>query len=148
MQRTRYEAAKRGQTESAQLLLEAGADVNKCSMTGHPFGGGEEAEPLSVACQQGHEDVVALLLEAAARVESGRLFELLPLGWASVTGRPDIICQLLEARAYVGNAGKSSLPPLLIAAGLGHLDAARVLLEGKATVDTCSEGTWAALEEL
>jgi ankyrin repeat protein len=51
-------AAKMGDIETAELLLEKGADVNSASQT--------DGSPLLIAASQGHEDLAVYLLEQGA----------------------------------------------------------------------------------
>lgn len=50
-------ACQRGQCDSAQILIERGANINAFDKDG--------SNPLTIACEQGHDNIVQLLLNNA-----------------------------------------------------------------------------------
>ncbi|HLY15755.1 MAG TPA: ankyrin repeat domain-containing protein [Bryobacteraceae bacterium] len=80
-------AAQHGHTEVVGLLLDAGEDPNRYN----PEGNHAHSTPLHQAALGGHLDVVRLLLERGARLDTkDTAFHGTPEGWAIYAGRTDI----------------------------------------------------------
>lgn len=83
-------AARDGFTAIAQVLVEAGADVNWID--------GEGVTPLILAAFKGHEDIARLLLEQGADTTIRDQWDRTALDYALRRGDTDPIVQLLPAR--------------------------------------------------
>ena len=83
-------AAAMGRRECTRLLLEAGADVNLCTLVQ-----GEGMSPLILACRTGNRDVVAVLLAAGASVSPP--FDILPVESLQHDNHKHIVPMLLRA---------------------------------------------------
>lgn len=88
------EAATHGHIDVAVVLLEAGANPNAEAKTGRLRGG--TSTPLSMAAENGHAAVLAALLEAGADPDAG---DPPPLYRAADCGRTEIVRALLSAGA-------------------------------------------------
>jgi ankyrin repeat protein len=149
-------AAYHDRIDEVRVLLGKGAKADVANRFG--------STPLSLACRNGNEAMVALLLEAGADPNAGAEPPLLT---ASRHGRPGVLKALLAKGAKVdsnalmaaaaeghadavgllldaGAKPKSGFGPLHVAARNGRLDAVRVLLKAgadpKAAVESPSGG--------
>jgi ankyrin repeat protein len=120
-------AAREGNSDSARLLLQSGAEVN---VTNH-----RNETVLMVAAQLGHFDVVKLLIEAGADIpEVDTLGDTL-LNHATRAGNMSMVEKLLSLKFDVNAANKRGQTPLVSAARAGHLGVFTLLLEKSATID-------------
>ena len=87
------ESSWRGDVRKVGELLAAGADVN-FSLTAHP-----SCIPLTCAAQQGHAEVVRLLLDSGANVNARDDSHLTALQWAQEKGHGDVVSMLKGAGA-------------------------------------------------
>ena len=120
-----------GNTQLAQMLLEAGADKDGI----WEYVG---LTPLLAACQNGHLGVVGLLVQSRADANKETWLGS-PLVNACLKGHRELAGILLEARAPVDKDcchpdGEWRLTPLVAAAGFGDEELARLLLEARADV--------------
>ncbi|KAK7408038.1 hypothetical protein QQX98_009811 [Neonectria punicea] len=154
-------ACLRGHKDTAELLLQRGADIEAKQSSG--------ATPLDEACWKGHKHVVEFLLSSGADtqvidndgwspIRSATEYERLavvetllnenpaninvgddygetPLHVASGKGYTEVIRLLLERGADVDNADKDGETPLHAASRNGHDDSARLLLKEQAHID-------------
>ena len=105
-----------------------------------------EANALIIACKQGHENIVKLLISNGANVnfvdESGNS----PLSYASENGHINVTKTLLENKADVNLANIHGITPLMEACENGHVDVAKVLIENGAYVNTKSNQGLTAID--
>jgi len=129
-------AAAWGHIECAQLLIRAGAEVDRSSP---PEGG---LFPLLSAAQYDHVDIVAALLDAGADLtkinpENGAQ----PLGSAVGLGHSEVVKLLLDAGADPNDASDLYGGSLLaLAAHQGHLEIVEHLINHGADVDAVQTG--------
>ena len=133
-------AARRGYVPVVELLIAAGADVNKISSSG--------ITPLFYAIVWGHADVVARLLAAGANVHKTCTDGAIPpLSIAAAEGHVDIVEMLLASGADVNQANQTfalGSTPLCTAAHFGHVDVVGRLIAAGADVKKArSDGTTA-----
>ena len=112
-----------------QQLLEAGADANVKNTY--------DATPLYMASENGHSEVVKLLLAAGADVNiAENIFGTTPLIAAVTDGHAEIVKLLIAANADVNIATKTvGLTSLIIATQEGHADIVKQLIEAGANID-------------
>ncbi|KAK6506061.1 hypothetical protein TWF506_010985 [Arthrobotrys conoides] len=115
------------------LLSDGGLDVQDS----------HQQTPILLASRYGNEDVVKLLLERGADVESGDKFGWNPLLWAAKNGHEAIVEQILESGAQVDSKDIYGMTPLHWAAWEGHEAVASLLLERGADMEmkTAKGGT-------
>ncbi|PQE11929.1 hypothetical protein CJF31_00000051 [Rutstroemia sp. NJR-2017a BVV2] len=106
-----------------KLMLEKGANLE---LTNRNYQG---RTVLSLAVENGHNQIVRLLLEHGARLESRDEFDRTPLWWAIEGRRTTIARLLLEEGADPGCINGAHEAPLLIAAERGHHEIVKLLLE-------------------
>jgi len=121
-------AAAEGQFEIAEVLLEAGADLNAIDRVG--------MGPLAMAAKGGHPTLVETLLGAGANVNMRDAAGGSPLLWAAGLGNSETVEVLLANGAEVNIADVNGLSPLLWATSIGR-DPRTVdlLLEGGANAE-------------
>ena len=139
MARPLYYAAMFGFRELAEHLI-----------TKHPeqvsARGGREITPMHVAALEGHCDVLSLLLEHGADVNSGQgEYIHTPLLRAARKARLEAGRILLNRGANIDARGRFGHTALACAAIEGHVEFARMLLERGATIDTRDHDDWTPL---
>jgi ankyrin repeat protein len=127
--RALFWAARMGSRDAAELLLRNGAVPDSMTV--------DQQTPLSVAAQQGHLDIVKLLLadertDVNLRVKSGRS----SLSWAAGNGHLPVV-QFLKDFKYcrLDEQDHSQWTPLLWAVGGNHLDVVSALLDSNGSVN-------------
>jgi hypothetical protein len=94
---------------------------------------------MHVATKGGNTDILSLLLEHDADVDSRDRSRATPLHWASARGGFDIGQCLLDHGADFNARDKDSVTPLFDAARQGHVEFAQLLLERGALIDAQSK---------
>jgi uncharacterized protein len=131
-------AAYRGNLETAQLLIRAGANIKTANRYG--------VTPLTLAASKGNAPIVEMLLKAGADPNTALPEGETVLMTAARTGNVDVIRVLLAHGADV-NAKESwrGQTPLMWAAADNHPQAIKVLVELGAKIDARSAGGFSAL---
>jgi len=111
------DAAKNGNAEQVQILLDARANVNARARDG--------LTPLHLAVRFGHETVVRLLLKNNANIEAKDFHDYTPLHW--VNGREAIARLLLANNANIKAEDGYGCTPLSWAVFHGQEAVARLL---------------------
>ena len=122
-------AVRSGAAAKVEELLSNGAEADA------PRTDASNVTPLVVACAEGHESVVRLLLKHGASVIRSILTGATPLLMASQQGHKLVVKLLLERGAAVNKAMYNGISPLIIASMQGHESVVMLLLEHAATVD-------------
>ncbi len=102
-------AAFRGDKKKVELLLERGVDVNEIT---------DGLTPLFGAIQNGHTEIVLLLLNKGADVNSKWLYGLTPLGLAVEGGYRELVIILVKRGAQVRSNNEEGPTPLQCAMGI------------------------------
>lgn len=122
-------ASVHGNTETVQVLLDNGADINSITVRGGT------ALMWAAGSNENPSDTVRVLLRAGAevntRAENGRT----ALMDAAAVGNGDITEILLTAGAEVDGKDETGTTALMIAAVQGRLDCISILLEYGASID-------------
>ena len=114
--------------EEVKRFLEAGEDLNA-------KGTREEPNPLTAAALGGQCEVVKLLLERGANIETKDSQGETPLIKAAATGQADVIKLLLAKGAKVNARNVHRRSAICEAAYWGHADAVRALADGGADIN-------------
>ena len=119
-------AAQNGQILAVQILIRAGADLNKTNKDG--------ATPLFLAAQEGHIAVAQLLLEAHADVNKANNAGATPLFIAAQNGQAGVVQILMSAGADSNKPNNAGIMPLQIAGQNNQIQVIELL--SKAQPDT------------
>lgn len=85
-----YHAAQKGALEMVELLLEAGAEVDRSSDSGNT--------PLMAAAARGHAEVVQRLVAAGADTEHRNTWGINAYQWAKWAAEPDDVRVHLDSQ--------------------------------------------------
>lgn len=88
------------------------ADINLCRKTG--------ASPLLIACQEGHDNIVKLLLNNGADINLCTITDASPLFIACQNGHNSIVQLLLNRGAEINKRRKDGYSPLFVACQNGR----------------------------
>ena len=144
IERQLHTASKEGNTEEVvRLMSSLKVDVN--SMT--EYHSWNQSTPLIEAADNGHNDVVELLLEAGAAVNIGDKYGITPLIWAALNGNIDMVKLLLNAGAEIDRADDKGMTPLQEAAREGLDDVVQLLIDAGADVDGADKGGFTSLHK-
>ena len=119
-------AAREGQIEACQRLVELGGDLTAQDILGRT--------PLHLAARKGHADLVVILanlgsdLDHADRNPWPNNSERTPLHWACYKGRAEVVLRLCELGANKEAVDAMKRTPLHWAARRGQTDCVQVLL--------------------
>ena len=124
-----YYSALVGITGAVSMLLKEGVDPNE-----PPFGRWGTA--LGAACHAGHEDIVELLVEYGAEVETSSADGWTPLHLAAETIGPRLVTILIEngTEDYVDRRDSEGCTALHFAARRGEEETVQLLLDNGADV--------------
>lgn len=134
-------ACETGNTKLAEYLLSLGADPNR-----------EEEYmnvPLTIAvtCYKGDPEMVRLLIQYRAKVNTKSMFGLVPLIIAAENGHLDLVRLLIDmGKADVNSDDNAGNTALHLAAQEGHEDIVRFLIERGADVNRKNESGQTPLE--
>ena len=128
-------AARNGNLESVKILLRYKADIEARGTLKATNGEVVEGcSPLWAAAFFGHLDVVELLIELNAEVDSTTLQDSTPLKAAAFNGYLDIVSCLVEHGADVNARQSFDRTPLMITCSNGHVNVATYLVEHGANI--------------
>jgi len=116
-----FTAAKYNSLQSAKLLLDNGASVEKASK--------ENFKPLYIAAQYGHLDMVKLLVSYHAGLDEVNGSDYSAVMIAAKQGKYEVVKYLYECGAKIHGILPSRLTALYIAMQGGHTNIADFLLE-------------------
>lgn len=103
------------------------ADINLCRKTG--------ASPLLIACQEGHDSIVELLLNKGADINLCTITDASPLFIACQNGHNSIVQLLLNRGAEINKRRKDGYSPLFVACQNGLDKIVERLIKDGADID-------------
>ena len=112
-------AARNGRTETAEQLIEGGADVNARTVN--------KQTPLHMAAYGGHADIVSLLIANGAEVNTTDEENTTPLHASAVNGYKDVVKILIANGANVNARDVDGQTPLGSAQQLRRSEVVRLL---------------------
>lgn len=118
-------------TAMVKLLLKYGADANGAFKAKD----GQKITCLDIACQEGLDAIVRILVEGGAGVNIKSVGGHTPLRVAARNGRTEIVKYLVAQGAEIDTKGNDQATPLEHAAGKGHLEIVAFLLEKGANIN-------------
>lgn len=142
-------AAGRGRREVVNLLLDQGTEVGPLDLS-YPFrqqfGESESfATPLHAAANNGHLDVVKLLLERGADPNMKNDVEDTALQLAAFNGQFSIVVQLINEHADLEAYNKFRLTPLHRATVNGHDDVVNYIIRRGVNINARDVNDWTPL---
>lgn len=133
-----YDAAREGDAGKVDEMLAAGSDVNERLEQGG-------WQPIHAAAQGGHDEVIRLLLEYEAEVNSAAEEGWTALHWAAHAGHTVVIGALADGGAKLDKPNDEGWTALHICAHAGHGDAVEKLLDLGATLSVFDKEGWPPL---
>ena len=124
------DAAKYGRLDEVKKLLQSRADLESRNR------GDQNRTPLHVAAEGGHRDVVQLLLEKNAEIETTDDNGWSPLHLAVQWDHIDVVQFLLEKNAEIEAKAKLGHTPLFLAVIRSQIEVVQLLLEKNAQIET------------
>lgn len=119
-----FRAVDSENTEIASLLIQHGANVKQRTKVGPAF-----FSSIVGPCQDGHLEMVKLLIENGVDVDVKEFRDFTPLRIAARNGHADIVQYLVEKGATIDTRAMDGATPLEHAAAKGHTDIVKYLLE-------------------
>ncbi|MHC4740827.1 MAG: ankyrin repeat domain-containing protein [Planctomycetota bacterium] len=93
------------------------------------------ATPLHTAAEQGHAEIMKLLIERGMDPSQADWIARSPLHVAAAKGHAEAVAALLEGGAKHSPGNHQSDTPLHLAADAGHVDVVRILIEAGADIN-------------
>lgn len=134
-------AAEKGDAQGVQSALDDGADVN-AQAPGAPDSNLQNMAALRQAAQNGHADVVKLLLDKGAHVDIVDSLGVTPFIAAAQNGQLEVMQLLADKGANIQAQaqGLGDVTALLIASQNGHLNVVQYLISKGADVNVQAPG--------
>ena len=126
--RALFEAVKKADVEQVKLLIAEGADVNIAEDD-------TLVTPLLAAADEGHADVVRVLLENGAKVDAADSRGVRAIHHAIWNDHEEILSTLISHGADLNGQDKSGYAMLHSAAAYGYMEAATLLISKGADIN-------------
>jgi ankyrin repeat protein len=123
-----FSSIYRGDLEEVKSLIGKVVDINDFSRRG---------TPLSIAANNGHHEILKLLIENGADINYTCYEGWTALYSAVFFGRLEVVKLLIEHGADIDKPTDNGWTPLHTAAFSGHIDIAKLLIENGADIRAC-----------
>ena len=123
------------QTSQKGDIVEARRLISSLMVNVNTVGGIYDSTPLWKASNEGHQEMVQLLLDSGASIDKACKNGITPLNIAACCGHLDIVRSLISEGADFENASTSGVTPLSFAAWNGHIDVVQFLVDSGAEVN-------------
>ncbi|VDI13378.1 Hypothetical predicted protein, partial [Mytilus galloprovincialis] len=107
------------------------SNVNQCRES-------DGASPMIIACQDGHTEIVQMLIKNKANIDKCDDKVVSPLHIACWKGHSVIVQMLIDNEADINNYRSTEKSPLFIACQEGHTEIVQLLINYKADIDKSS----------
>ncbi|XP_076108738.1 uncharacterized protein LOC143076757 [Mytilus galloprovincialis] len=114
----------------AWCLYHCNSNVNHCR--------NDEVSPLFIACENGHTEVVQMLINNKADINKCRDTGVSPLLIACQNGHSEVIQMLINNKADINKCTDTAVSPLYIACQNGHTEVVQMLINNKADFNKCT----------
>ncbi|VDI35789.1 Hypothetical predicted protein, partial [Mytilus galloprovincialis] len=115
----------------AWCLYHCNSNVNHCRKNG--------VSPLYFACQEGHTEVVQMLINNKADINKCGNEEISPLLFACREGHTEIVQMLINNKADIDKCSHEGVSPLFISCQEGHTEVVQMLINNKADINKCRD---------
>ncbi|MCK4761890.1 MAG: ankyrin repeat domain-containing protein [Candidatus Aminicenantes bacterium] len=131
-----HEAAGKGDRQRVEELLKKDPNLVNARITGSEDGMAFRKTPLHFAAEAGHMDVVKLLIEYKADVNSRTAFGFTPLHFAALQGRKAAAELLIAKKCKLDARNTFNITPIFLAASRGHMEIVELLLSKGMDINT------------
>ncbi|XP_071178355.1 ankyrin-3-like [Mytilus edulis] len=116
----------------AWCLYHCNSNVNHCRKDG--------ISPLFIACQEGHTEVVQMLINNKADINKCRDTGASPLFMACQKGHTEVVQILINNKADINKCkDNDGASPLFMACQEGHTEVVQMLINNKADINKCKD---------
>ncbi|XP_076108209.1 uncharacterized protein LOC143076365 [Mytilus galloprovincialis] len=115
----------------AWCLYHCNSNVNYCRKDG--------VSPLFFACQEGHTEVVQMLINNKADINKCRDVGASPLFIACQKGHTEVVQMLINNKADINKCTDTGISPLFVACQEGHTEIVQMLINNRADINKCTD---------
>ncbi|XP_052087496.1 uncharacterized protein LOC127724554 [Mytilus californianus] len=99
----------------------------------------DKVSPLYIACQEGHTEVVKMLINNKVDINKCRDTGASPLYIACQEGHTEVVQMLINNKADINKCNDKEVSPLYIACYKGHTEVVQMLINNKADINKCTD---------
>jgi ankyrin repeat protein len=125
-----WDAVWNGDTKMVQLLLK-----NKANAEQKFIGKESKIACLEIAAQEGHFEIVKMLVNAGSEIDERSFRGHTPLRIATRNGHVELVKYFISKKCEIDSQGDDGATPLEVAASKGHLEIVETLVENGANIN-------------